>query len=155
MKIENIRIREVNPHYYQVIGDTKLYGKDEILAECPTRRQAEAWAQNNSKDVDYVKWQKVQEPPVYVRDLIRSFRYSDSPGSVKGYTILVRKPSPMMSVRVFRQTVDRFIRWAQRSTGCEDIARIEKFPKLTHHEWQYAEITVFDPVLKMLDMYRT
>ena len=155
MKIDNIQIREVNPHYYQVIGDTKLYGKAEILAECTTQKAAEAWAQNNSKVIDYKNWSKVTEPPLYVRDLIRNFRYSHSPNAVKDFTILVCKPTPLMTVRVFRQIVDRFVRWAKRSTGCMDVVRIEKFPERTHKCWQYAEITVFDPVMKMIEIYRT
>lgn len=93
--------------------------------------------------------------PKYVIDIASRSEFDfdracDSPMYAVGYTIAVCKKTPYTTARIFRSEMERFRKWCGRQHCTMDIIYV---PKVTKHEWQYATVTVFDPVMQQIEKY--
>lgn len=158
MMISNARIEQVDVHSFVVIGDTARYGEGKILFQDITRKRAESWlkavdprATWTYKPLNVRTSLTAEQVPEYVRELVEGFVFSTTGNYDPGYTIMIRKPRPYMSVQVWRRKVERMINWALRY-GAE--ARIDAMPIATRHDWQHARVTITDPVMRILEQVR-
>ena len=158
MAIRNARIEQVDVHSFVVIGDTRKFGETAVLYQNTTRKSAENWIKTVDPSATWTY--KPLEPrtslnagqvPEYVKELVKGFEFSTCGDYDPGYTIVIRKPRPYMSVPVWRRQIERLLSWAMRY-GAE--ARIDTMPIATRHDWQHAKITITDPVMRILEQVR-
>ncbi len=116
--------------------------------------------------------------PKYVQNILARSEYeytfcTRNENYAPGYTIRIRKEVPYMTARVFEREVRRFAAWAQREfkrTYCPGwkrtddwkgeegwdpyrIAWVLSVPQKTRHDWQYAVITIVDPIMKDIEEF--
>lgn len=86
--------------------------------------------------------------PKYVMDIMsRSEFYLG--GYDPGYTIMVRKRTAYTTVNTFIAELERLVKWAKKNGAT--CSGINKVPPKTRHDWQYATVTITDPVMKYLE----
>ena len=155
MTIKNARIEQIAKKSFLVIGDTSRYGEGEILFQDWNRKSCENYIKRTDptavwtyKPMEVATRVTSEMVPMYVRDLLKSSTFVLGSGD-PGYTIELRKPSMMMSVRVWRDQIIRMLNWALRY-GAE--ARLDSIPETTSHKYrQNATVTITDPVMKVLE----
>lgn len=158
MMMANVKIEQVEPHSFVVIADTEKYGKGAILFQDITRQAAESYIKANDPRATWTY--KPLEPrttltpamvPEYVKELVKGFEFATSGDYNPGYTILIRKPRPYMTVPVWRKKIEKLVNWAFRY-GAD--ATIDRMPIATRHNWQWARVTITDPVMRILEQVR-
>ena len=93
--------------------------------------------------------------PKYVIELMQRAKYNfDSFGNnyAAGYTIDIAKYSHYESADTFRAEIDRLKNWVERQNGGEMII-INRPIQTRHSQMQYATVTIFDPVIKYIEIY--
>lgn len=89
--------------------------------------------------------------PKYVVDIIGRAEYFYDIGDCNpGYTIRIRKATPYTSAGTFRNEIDRLIKWAARNNAYTAVLRV---PWETHYRYQYAIVTITDPVMQRIEKY--
>lgn len=103
--------------------------------------------------------------PKYVREILERSEYeysslfAKSENYAAGYTISIPKYSYMQTADTFRKDIERFCSWINREyrRRYEDdtqIAVVLCVPVKTKHKYmQYATVTIFDPMMKVLEEY--
>lgn len=88
--------------------------------------------------------------PKYVIDIMsRSEFYLG--GYDPGYTIMIRKATAYTTANTFISELERLVRWAHKHGATCSV--ILKVPPKTRHDWQYAIVTITDPVMKHIENY--
>lgn len=92
--------------------------------------------------------------PKYIQDIMSRSKFVLGSGE-PGYTIEIRKATAYTTINTFRNEVERLIKWANRVPHCEDcpIAILNRIESKTRHDYQYARVTIYDPVMKYLEQY--
>ena len=93
--------------------------------------------------------------PKYVQELMArsSFDVFHHPRRDPGYTIRIRKATPYTTAATLRKECERLVVWANRQPSGPDTAILLDCPAETHHVWQCATVTIYDPVMKHLEQY--
>ncbi len=92
--------------------------------------------------------------PKYVVDMMERSRFVLGIGD-PGYTIQIRKSTAYTKIDTFKSEVDRLIKWCNRIPHYEDIpiAKLNRIENKTRYNWQYATVTIYDPLMKYLEKY--
>lgn len=99
------------------------------------------------------------EIPMYVRDIMSRSQYVYGIDREPGYTIRIRKRSPQTLYPSFEKEIYRLKAWVKRqlpkdydweSLPCMVIHHI---PDKTHYLFQYAYVTIYDPIMKNLEQF--
>lgn len=95
--------------------------------------------------------------PKYVQEIMERSRYEfdfykGHEHYAVGYTIKIRKHSAYAHVATLKHEVERLMAWANRVAGME-ISHVLDMPKVTHHYNQVAVVTIYDPVMQMIEKY--
>ena len=92
--------------------------------------------------------------PKFVRELMSraSWEY-DHPNSSPGYTVRIRKATPYTHAGTLCTECERLVNWANRQPSGDETAFFDYCPDTTRHRWQYAIVTIYDPVMKYLEQY--
>lgn len=69
-----------------------------------------------------------------------------------GYTIVIRKATPYTYAETLRAECERLCSWARKHYA---EAEILEMPTETRHCFQFATVTITDPVMKYLEKYIT
>lgn len=158
MAMRNVKIEQVDTHSFVVIADTERFGKGAILFQDITRKAAENYIKTNDANATWIY--KPLEPrtvltpamvPEYVKELVQGFEFATRGNYNPGYTIILRKPRQYMTVPVWRKKIAKLVNWACRY-GAD--ATIDAMPLATRHAWQYARVTITDPVMRVLEQVR-
>lgn len=91
--------------------------------------------------------------PKYIQSILEDGKVSynyEADYSV-GYTINVSKPTPYTKIDTFKKNIERLCDWVSRQPGGE--AHILYMPERTRHSNQYCTITIFDPVMMVLEPF--
>ena len=101
--------------------------------------------------------------PKYIIDIMSRAEYVTGYGE-PGYTIKIRKATQRTLIATFKAEINELIAYAERrweqklkangwtqGEGKEPIAFIQHMPKKTHYCNQYAEVTIFDPIMLELE----
>lgn len=106
--------------------------------------------------------------PKYVQNILARSEYefdfcTRNENYAAGYTFTIRKETAYTTARVFEREVNRLVAWAQRTfkkTYLPEwdgegyrIAWVLSVPKKTRHDWQYATVTIVDPIMKDIEQY--
>lgn len=97
--------------------------------------------------------------PKYVQDLMSRSEFElCHPEACPGYTIRIKKASPYTRADTLKSEVERLVSWANRMAPVppewnSDTAFIVSTPKDTHHRYQYAVVTIYDPIMRQLEKY--
>lgn len=96
---------------------------------------------------------KAMKIPKYVIDIMGRSRFCliGDPGYDPGYTIMVRKRTAYTTADTFVSELERLVKWAKKNGAT--FSRINKVPAKTRHEWQYATVTIYDPVMLRIEDY--
>jgi len=95
--------------------------------------------------------------PKYIQNLMERSRYDfdfckNHEHYAAGYTIKIRKRSAYSHISTLKHEVERLMKWANRVAGME-IFHVLDMPKVTHHCNQVAVVTIYDPVMQMIEKY--
>lgn len=142
---------------------------DNRLAEARGEKQREASLQVQKAEASPKpageKREKIQldensEPvifPKYVSELMGRSRYEydkmvDDPNYAEGYTIAIPKRSDYEKAYTLRRDVQRLCDWVNRVAGVK-TAFLLYAPQQTLYEEQTAIVTIFDPIMKLLEKF--
>ena len=89
--------------------------------------------------------------PKYVMDILSRSEFYLAPTADPGYTIMVRKRTAYTTVDTFVKELERLVQWAKRNGAT--LSGINKVPPKTRHDWQYATVTIYDPVMVRIEEY--
>lgn len=93
--------------------------------------------------------------PKFVQEIMERSKFALYEGD-PGYTIIIRKETPYTYVDTFQRELERLVAWANRVVPCyEDVpnAVINWMPNKTHHHFQYATVTIYDPIMQQIEKY--
>ena len=93
--------------------------------------------------------------PKFVQEIMERSRFALGEGD-PGYTIIIRKETPYTYIDTFQREIERLVAWANRAVPCyEDVpnAVINKTPSKTRHQFQYATVTIYDPIMQKVEEY--
>lgn len=92
--------------------------------------------------------------PKYIQDIMSRSQFVLG-SSDPGYTIRIRKASAYSSINTFRNEIERLIKWVNRTPHYDDlpIGILHRIEDKTRYGWQYATVTIYDPVMKYLEQY--
>ena len=93
--------------------------------------------------------------PKFVQEIMDRSKFALYEGD-PGYTIIIRKETPYTYVDTFQRELERLVAWANRAVPCyEDVpnAVINWMPNKTHHHFQYATVTIYDPIMQQIEKY--
>ena len=92
--------------------------------------------------------------PKFAQELMSraSWEY-DHPDSSPGYTVRIRKATPYTRSETLQSECERLVKWANRQPSGSETAELLSCPQETHHRWQYAVVTIYDPIMKHLEQY--
>jgi len=89
--------------------------------------------------------------PKYVIDIMSRSEFCLIGDYDPGYTIMVRKRTAYTTVNTFVAELERLIKWAKKNGATLSV--INKVPTKTRHDWQYATVTIYDPVMLRIEDY--
>lgn len=93
--------------------------------------------------------------PKFVQEIMERSKFALGEGD-PGYTIVIRKETPYTYVDTFQREIERLVAWANRVVPhYEGVpnAIIGKVPSKTHHQFQYATVTIYDPIMQQIEKY--
>lgn len=93
--------------------------------------------------------------PKFVQGIMERSKFALGEGD-PGYTIIIRKETPYTYVDTFQREIERLVAWANRVVPHdEDVpnAIINRTPNKTHHHFQYATVTIYDPIMQQIEKY--
>ena len=93
--------------------------------------------------------------PRYVQSIMERSKFALGEGD-PGYTIIIRKKTPYTCVDTFQCEIERLVAWANRAAPhYEDVpnAIINRTPNKTSHQFQYATVTIYDPIMLQIEKY--
>lgn len=93
--------------------------------------------------------------PKFVQEIMERSTFVLGEGD-PGYTIEVRKETPYTYADTFGREIERLVAWANRVVPhIEDVpnAVINRVPNKTRLEFQYATVTIYDPVMQQIEKY--
>jgi len=93
--------------------------------------------------------------PKFVQEIMERSKFALGEGD-PGYTIEVRKETPYTYADTFQREIERLVAWANRVVPhIEDVpnAIINRVPTKTRHEFQYATVTIYDPIMQQIEKY--
>lgn len=93
--------------------------------------------------------------PKFVQEIMERSKFALGEGD-PGYTIEVRKETPYTYADTFQREIERLVAWANRVVPhIEDVpnAVINRVPSKTRHEFQYATVTIYDPIMQQIEKY--
>ena len=93
--------------------------------------------------------------PKFVQGIMERSKFALGEGD-PGYTIIIRKETPYTYVDTFQREIERLVAWANRLVPHdEDVpnAVINRMPSKTHHHFQYATVTIYDPIMQQIEKY--
>lgn len=88
--------------------------------------------------------------PQYVKDMMERSRFVVG-GYDPGYTLMINKRTAYTTVRTLEKECERLVAWAIKNGAT--LSKIERMPIKTHHYYQNAIVTIYDPVMKHLEEY--
>ena len=100
--------------------------------------------------------------PNYIQALMsRASFYFASGTAVPGYTISIRKQSDYSHVQTLKEEIEQLAKWVRKECrrlgmdkkGAEDTIVIERLPSITLYSQQHAYVTIYDPIMRMLEKY--
>ena len=93
--------------------------------------------------------------PKFVQGIMERSKFALGEGD-PGYTIIIRKETPYTYVDTLQREIERLVAWANRVVPHdEDVpnAIINRTPNKTHHHFQYATVTIYDPIMQQIEKY--
>ena len=92
--------------------------------------------------------------PKYIQNIMSRSIFALGYGD-PGYTIEIRKRSAYTTINTFRSEIERLIKWCNKTPHDDDcpIAVLNRIESRTRHDWQYATVTIYDPVMLYLKKY--
>lgn len=92
--------------------------------------------------------------PKYIINLMkRSYYYYDfnidDERCAAGYTVAIKKATPYTHLKTFSDEINRLKKWVEKQDG--GVCHIIHFPGKTTYGTQIAIVTIFDPVMKLLE----
>lgn len=93
--------------------------------------------------------------PKYVQEIMARSKFTLGEGN-PGYTIVIRKETPYTYLCTFQQEIERLVAWANRVVPhYDDVpnATIDRMPERNHHQYQFATVTIYDPIMQQLEKY--
>jgi len=93
--------------------------------------------------------------PKFVQEIMERSKFALGEGD-PGYTIEVRKETPYTYADTFQREIERLVAWANRVVPhIEGVpnAIINRVPTKTRHEFQYATVTIYDPIMQQIEKY--
>ena len=93
--------------------------------------------------------------PKFVQGIMERSKFALGEGD-PGYTIIIRKETPYTYADTFQREIERLVAWANRVVPHdEDVpnAIINRTPNKTHHHFQYATVTIYDPIMQQIEKY--
>ena len=91
--------------------------------------------------------------PKYVEEILGRSEYHFGLGDA-GYTIKVHKASDRKMCRTLNAECDRLVAWANRQFPIDKdtpTAKIERYLTKTHYTDQTVIVTIYDPVMKIIE----
>lgn len=92
--------------------------------------------------------------PKYIQEMMERSTFVLGSGD-PGYTIQIRKATAYTHIDTFRKEIERLIKWCNRIPHCDElpIGKLNWIDNRTRYDYQYATVTIYDPVMKWIEGY--
>lgn len=101
--------------------------------------------------------------PNYIKEILSRSNYvfdyyTTDPNYAAGYTIRIDKATPYTWLKTFKSEITALEYWVQSTykriyNDDSIIFHLIYIPTRTHHNSQFAIVTIFDPIMKHLEPY--
>lgn len=94
--------------------------------------------------------------PKYVLDILERSEFEfdrckENENYSVGYTLRIRKQTKRTLISTFEKEIQKLKKWVENQEGGE--CYILYIPSETHYCWQYAVVTIYDPIMQRLEKY--